>query len=517
MKNRRTFLKQLSAIGGGAALTTLPAKAMISDALGDNDNLLQGELIRIKTPGLFDHLRPLEMLELEASDGKTVRVYDGDGVQYETLEAEPGMKFTIAGALGNHVAMLFDKKGRVIDLAAFKVDTKTTIEDKGEEFRKMLDMLIYSCRVYAPSYFRMKEKVCMTYAGWFQDHVHVFKAMKYFDQDVKSGFDLWAMGQRENGMLADNCYMPWSGYKSWLTRFGEDFVWTLGDKKTSSTFYIRIPVENMSEFTFLEGIYYAWKATGDDAWMKGKLENCIKAVEYATSDEYRWSEKFQLLKRGYTIDIWDFQPEMDNKKFGGDIMMAKPGITEYSVMYGDNVGMSVGCKYLAEMLEYAGREQEGNPEAGSTGNRSFRYTNVENMSKSCLFFSGAQNTLYFAYDYAPGHADGILTAYEISDMDLKGTELVVLSACETGLGDVLKTEGVTGLRRAFRLAGARRIMLSLWDVDDQATQLIMREFYANWLSGMDMDQSLTEAKRTLRDQTPYSHPRYWAAFILTGI
>jgi len=173
--------------------------------------------------------------------------------------------------------------------------------------------------------------------------------------------------------------------------------------------------------------------------------------------------------------------------------------------------------HLATHGFFAGREQEGNPEAGSTGNRSFRYTNVENMSKSCLFFSGAQNTLYFAYDYAPGHADGILTAYEISDMDLKGTELVVLSACETGLGDVLKTEGVTGLRRAFRLAGARRIMLSLWDVDDQATQLIMREFYANWLSGMDMDQSLTEAKRTLRDQTPYSHPRYWAAFILTGI
>jgi hypothetical protein len=92
--------------------------------------------------------------------------------------------------------------------------------------------------------------------------------------------------------------------------------------------------------------------------MEGKLDNCIKAVDYATSDEYRWSEKFKLLKRGYTIDIWDFQPEMDNKKFGGDIMMAKPGITKFSVMFGDNVGMSVGCKYLAEMLEYAGRNEE---------------------------------------------------------------------------------------------------------------------------------------------------------------
>ncbi|MGC9343727.1 MAG: hypothetical protein ACP5E3_13570, partial [Bacteroidales bacterium] len=254
--------------------------------------------------------------------------------------------------------ILADKKNRILDVAAFKVDTQTEIVDEGKEFHDMLNMLVYSCRDYAPSYYRMQGDIHMTYAGWFQDHVHVFKAMKYFDIDVKSGMDIWAKGQREDGMLADNAYQPWGAYKSWLTRFGERFVWTLGDRKESSTFYIRIPVENMSEFTFLEGIYYSWKATGDDAWMEGKLDNCIKAVEYATSDEYRWSEKFTLLKRGYTIDIWDFQPEMDNKKFGGDIMMAKPGITEFSVMFGDNVGMSVGCKYLAEMLEYAGRNEE---------------------------------------------------------------------------------------------------------------------------------------------------------------
>jgi CHAT domain-containing protein len=82
---------------------------------------------------------------------------------------------------------------------------------------------------------------------------------------------------------------------------------------------------------------------------------------------------------------------------------------------------------------------------------------------------------------------------------------------------VLNSEGVTGLRRAFHLAGARRIMISLWEVDDDATQLIMRKFYSNWMSGMDLDQSLAEAKRYLRDETPYTHPRYWAAFILSGI
>ncbi|MCF8224996.1 MAG: hypothetical protein K9J30_03870 [Bacteroidales bacterium] len=358
MKNRRNFIKQISAIGGGAALSTLPVKAIINNSTGENDNLIQGEILTIHAPEMFDHFKPLQEIKISCNTGETVNVYDGNGILYKSMDADDPCKFRIAGALGSQMVLLLDKKQRIIDVAAFKVDTKTSIEDKNEEFRKMLDMLVYSCRKYNPSYFRMKEKTYMTYAGWFQDHVHVFKAMKYFDKDVTSGFDLWAMGQRNDGMLADNSYMDWSGYKSWLTRFGERFVWTKGDKKTSSTFYIRIPVENMSEFTFLEGVYYAWKATGDDAWMKGKLDHCIKAVKYATSDEYRWSEKFQLLKRGYTIDIWDFQPEMDNRKFGGDIMMAKPGITEYSVMFGDNVGMSVGCKYLSEMLEYAGREQE---------------------------------------------------------------------------------------------------------------------------------------------------------------
>jgi CHAT domain-containing protein len=149
--------------------------------------------------------------------------------------------------------------------------------------------------------------------------------------------------------------------------------------------------------------------------------------------------------------------------------------------------------------------------------RSYDHLDSDKDTRSCLFFAGAQNTLFYAYDYQRGRRDGILTAWEISEMNLDSTELVVLSACETGLGDVLTAEGVTGLRRAFHVAGAERILLSLWEVDDRATQLLMREFYTNWLSGMDMDRSLAEAKRFLIHHTKYSHPRYWAAFILSGI
>ncbi len=358
MENRRDFLKKVGALGSVAALSSLPAKAFFNQSFPENENILQGKLIHLNVPQFLDYIEPLHDMNISSSSPGTIRVIDGNGNEYFNGSIDNKASFKVAGALGTQLILLLDKKNHILDMAAFLVDTKTGIQDKDEEFSKMMKMLEYSCRQHGPGYYRVDGKTVKTYAGWFQDHTHVFKAMKYFDREVKSGFDLWAEGQREDGMMADNFKQSWGSFKSWLSRFGEQFVWTKGEKDVSSSFYIRIPVENMSEFTFLEGIYYAWKATGDDAWMTGKLDNCIKAVKYATSDDYRWSEKYQLLKRGYTIDIWDFQPAQDVKVWGGDIMMAKPGVTEYSIMYGDNVGMSVGCKYLAEMLEYAGRTEE---------------------------------------------------------------------------------------------------------------------------------------------------------------
>jgi CHAT domain-containing protein len=115
---------------------------------------------------------------------------------------------------------------------------------------------------------------------------------------------------------------------------------------------------------------------------------------------------------------------------------------------------------------------------------------------------------------APRDDDGLLTAEDLTGLDLRGTELVVLSACETGLGDVRSSEGVFGLRRAFALAGARTLVMSLWKVPDEPTCALMEDFSRRLLAGEGRAEALRQAQLALRAR--YPHPSDWGAFICQG-
>jgi len=112
--------------------------------------------------------------------------------------------------------------------------------------------------------------------------------------------------------------------------------------------------------------------------------------------------------------------------------------------------------------------------------------------------------------------DGVLTALEVCGLDLEGTQLVVLSACETGLGDVQNGEGVLGLRRAFAMAGAETVVMSLWKVSDQATRDLMIAYYQRLKAGDGRAEALRQAQLEMLKRPEYNHPYYWASFISSG-
>ncbi len=135
------------------------------------------------------------------------------------------------------------------------------------------------------------------------------------------------------------------------------------------------------------------------------------------------------------------------------------------------------------------------------------------LIRSGLILAGGNHAWKTGKPWKEGMEDGILTAYEISQMDLSNTELVVLSACETGLGDIQGNEGVYGLQRAFRIAGVKYIIMSLWQVPDKQTSLLMTTFYKKWLEErLTIPDAFHAAQKQLRDSGLEAY--YWAGFVL---
>jgi CHAT domain-containing protein len=141
------------------------------------------------------------------------------------------------------------------------------------------------------------------------------------------------------------------------------------------------------------------------------------------------------------------------------------------------------------------------------------------LLKSGLMLAGSDITLqnkkngYITHNEG-NTEDGILTAYEAMNLNLDHTDLVILSACETGLGEVKNGEGVYGLQRAFQVAGSKSIVNSLWTVNDQTTMLLMTSFYKEWMKTGDKKGAFRTAMASVRKQFP--HPYFWGAFVMIG-
>lgn len=156
--------------------------------------------------------------------------------------------------------------------------------------------------------------------------------------------------------------------------------------------------------------------------------------------------------------------------------------------------------------------KEDNSSVGGL-NESRSYRNPLLRSGLLLRNGGTQMQSDNVYDY--NSEDGVLTAYEAMNLNLDKTDLVVLSACETGLGEVQLGEGVYGLQRAFLVAGAQSIIMSLFKVSDEVTQELMLNFYKKWITGGDKRKAFVEAKKEIKAK--YPEPIFWGSFVMIGM
>lgn len=300
---------------------------------------------------------PLDRIAVKSDKSGILSVRDGAGREYFRGKINRNKSFRISGSVGGHNVSLVGNDGRIISSASFKVECRTYVKDRSGKYARLLEMLKYTMTSWSEGSTTIKlgHKFYKYYVCWLRDHVHTLKGMKYFDNgDLKTGIELYADYRRKDGMIWDRIE-KYGSYTTW-----RDMTFSYGDfvmKVDKDWRFERIPVENDVEYLFVEGLYYTWKATGDDEWMKGILDKAVKALSYSMKDPYRWSRKYGLLKRGYTIDTWDFMSEYDNVHKSGPMCIDKKH-TRFGIMHGDNTGFAMSCEYLAEMLSRSGRGKE---------------------------------------------------------------------------------------------------------------------------------------------------------------
>ncbi|HVN20839.1 MAG TPA: hypothetical protein VMU05_18775 [Dongiaceae bacterium] len=344
--DRRSVLKAIPAVAGSALVAPIQVFAT--------------ELNLTIEPSKTGPYCPLDEIRLRGASNGTVVVKDAAGQQYVRGAARDPFAFKVSGVLGIHTASVLNPQGAPIASISFEVDCETEIREESGVYQGLLTDIEWTMMDWnqeAPvNVIRYKDRIYQLFVNWIFDHTLTLKGMKYYWHQLKDAVDFFADTQREDGMIWENCYpaTPEANYFDW--KFGYDnFV-----RKIEGGFrqLRRAPVESHVEQFYIEALYYTWKATGDDEWMKPKLDGAIRAIRFLTKDPYRWSQKYQLVHRGFTIDTWDFTSD-DQQKIGSDcVFVVYLGKSEFGIFYGDNTNMVAACRRLYEMLTYAGRKEE---------------------------------------------------------------------------------------------------------------------------------------------------------------
>lgn len=297
-------------------------------------------------------VQPLQMLALTNAKGSNIKVFDGNGKGYFTSKIKPIIHFTVGGALGKQTIRIYNQN-KIIDSLSFYVDAKTNIDDGGY-YKRMFDLF------YKGMFADVKKgtfpiewngKIYNVFVPWVLDNYQTMKGLKYFMPNGKELIDIMRQSQRSDGMIYSFIqYQENADYFLTRDKFS-GYSKKIGDKV-----FVRQPVENHPEYLYVNTIYAVWKSNADTAWMKENLSSAKRALDYAPNDPARWSIRFGLLKRAYTIDSWDFAVDDEYTPNIGltNTMIIDPKKTKFGVFFGDNTGYIQACYNLAEMLDATG-------------------------------------------------------------------------------------------------------------------------------------------------------------------
>lgn len=314
------------------------------------------DLIQVLNPASAIH--PLDCINISCSSDGTLVLKDSKDREYFRQKAGFKVPVQIAGATGNHTALLFDRKGKILASARFEVTAETNIDDSGriaDMFRLFHDGML----VYDPDgveEIKWNGKTYRYFVHWVLDNNNTMRGMQYFSGEGSGLVDLLRENQQPNGMIWSFVNHGDGDSHYYNTAYSPINYF----KKDNDAWFVRQPAENHVEYNYVNMMYQHWKASGDHEWMKKNLDCAARALDYCVTDTVRWSKRFQLLKRPYCIDSWDFQvdDEYTPPAHISPTMIVVPGKTKFGIFFGDNTGYYEACNQVAEMFEHNGNKEK---------------------------------------------------------------------------------------------------------------------------------------------------------------
>ncbi|GIV98354.1 MAG: hypothetical protein KatS3mg057_3011 [Herpetosiphonaceae bacterium] len=307
--------------------------------------------IRATITGPQEPQTPLSTVTLKVSapgysGPAQLHVFDGAGhaiarVNLALTNGVGSAAFLAAGALGPHSALLLiNGQPAGSTSSAYVLDAQTVVSTGQEHYdelvRRVREMMSHDVSEYEIDGYHVRGyRSPDSFLLWLRDHVYQALGYRYFERDMTSLLDYFRRAQHPDGSFDDYvANPPWGMIKG------------------------RMEVEADLEFLFVQGVYQAWQATGDDGWLRANQEAMERGIAYSTSHPHRWEPALGLVKRPFTIDTWDFE-------YGGPTISpeGKPSPrhwidekTIWGIMHGDNTGLAYALILMSRIEEYLGND-----------------------------------------------------------------------------------------------------------------------------------------------------------------